>query len=175
MMIRKATLEDARAIGEVHLATWNTTYRGLVPGEFLDTFNVDEREETWKNRLGPNLQQIVYVAEDEGKIVGFASGGKNRGQDEHYTAEIYALYVLQSHQRHGLGRRLIAAVARELQQQGHQHMLIWVLSDNPIGRPFYERIGGVWIREKLINFGVNLMESAYGYNIEEYLAKFGGE
>jgi len=43
-MIRPATPEDARAIAEVHVASWRYAYRGLLPDDVLDRLSVEERE-----------------------------------------------------------------------------------------------------------------------------------
>lgn len=173
-IIRPAQLSDARAIGMVHLDTWRSTYTPLVPEGFLDQFNYTEREQTWRARLSnTQAQQHVFVAEIDGQIVGFASGGPSRTDDPPYTAEVYALYVLEAFQRRGIGVRLVAALAERFAAEGHAHMIIWVLSDNLIGRGFYEAIGGTWVREKIINFGADLLESAYGYNIADFLARYG--
>jgi hypothetical protein len=42
--IRRASQSDARAIAEVHVASWRETYRGIVPDAFLDALSVAERE-----------------------------------------------------------------------------------------------------------------------------------
>ncbi|MFQ3536304.1 MAG: GNAT family N-acetyltransferase [Aggregatilineales bacterium] len=174
VVIRPAQLKDAYGIGVVHLDTWRSTYTLLVPDGFLDQFNYSEREQTWRARLSnTQASQHVFVAEMEGRIVGFASGGSSRTDDQPYTAEVYALYVLEAFQRRGIGVQLVAALAERFAAEGHTHMIIWVLSENRNGRAFYEAIGGVWLREKIINFGANLPESAYGYAIADFLARYG--
>ena len=40
-MIRLATLEDARKIAEIQVASWQVAYRGILPDEFLDQMNVE--------------------------------------------------------------------------------------------------------------------------------------
>lgn len=176
VLIRPAQLSDARAIGMVHLDTWHSTYTPLVPEGFLDQFDYAERERTWQARLSnTEAQQYVFVAEVDGQIVGFASGGASRMEDGPYTAEVYALYVRDAFHRRGIGVRLVAALAERFAADGHTHMLIWVLSENRNARAFYEAIGGVWLREKTINFGANLLESAYGYVIADFLARYGAQ
>ncbi|PJF36095.1 MAG: GNAT family N-acetyltransferase [Candidatus Thermofonsia Clade 1 bacterium] len=173
-LIRPAKLADARNIGMVQLDTWRSTYTPLVPAGFLDQFDYKEREQVWRARLS-NAQapQHVFVAEVDAQIVAFASGGLARTEDAPYTAEVYALYVREAYQRRGIGVRLVAALAERFAAEGHTHMLIWVLSENRRARAFYEAIGGTWLREKLINFGTNLLESAYGYVISDFLARYG--
>lgn len=35
MKIRIATIEDAYAIAKVHVDSWKTTYKGIIPDHFL--------------------------------------------------------------------------------------------------------------------------------------------
>ena len=42
--IRTATPEDARAIAEVHVASWRAAYRGVLPDTYLDRLSVDENK-----------------------------------------------------------------------------------------------------------------------------------
>ena len=78
MTIRDAKPEDALAIAEVHIASWRTTYPGIMPQEHLDALSLTEYEQLWWGRLrfaGLN-QPLVSVAETSNKqIVGFVSGG----------------------------------------------------------------------------------------------------
>ncbi|UZM97600.1 hypothetical protein OL548_21075 [Lysinibacillus sp. MHQ-1] len=36
MKIRKAIVEDATGIGTVHVDSWRTTYKDIIPDEFLE-------------------------------------------------------------------------------------------------------------------------------------------
>lgn len=163
--IRPATVEDAPALAQVHVATWRTTYRGLVPDAYLDSLSVAERTERWRGRLsGADPGAFTLVAEDgDGRLVGFATGGPERENDSVYTGELYAIYLLQAAQRAGLGRRLVQAVAERLLAMGHTAMLVWVLATNP-SRGFYERLGGQYLRSTMINIGgVEVEDVAYGW------------
>jgi GNAT superfamily N-acetyltransferase len=85
--------------------------------------------------VGDLLSTFVCVAEDPcGQVVGFASGGPERGGRPLYTGELYATYTLQDHQRRGLGRRLKVALVRRLIQAGMASLLVWVLADNAARR-----------------------------------------
>ncbi|MGQ9598454.1 MAG: GNAT family N-acetyltransferase [Anaerolineae bacterium] len=164
IVIRLANTDDAPAIARVHIDTWHTTYRGLVPAEFLAQLSYERSEQKWRELLSnPDQTPFVHVAEKEGVIVGFASSGPEREQDPVYHGELYAIYVLDSHQRQGVGRNLVRATARQLWENSFSSMLVWVLAKNP-SRAFYERLGGRYLREKLITIGgVALPEVAYGW------------
>ena len=77
--IRDATAEDARAIGEVHVASWRWAYRGQLPDEVLNDLSVDDREALWTAWfLGCEARAALLVAEEEdGVVVGFANAGRN--------------------------------------------------------------------------------------------------
>ena len=51
LTIRAATRDDARAIAEVHVASWRAGYRGLVDDDFLAALSVDARLATWETLL----------------------------------------------------------------------------------------------------------------------------
>jgi GNAT superfamily N-acetyltransferase len=163
--IRAAHPSDAAAIAKVHVDSWRTTYRGIVPDDFLAALSYEQREGMWCDILSPpSRSSFVYVAEDPcGQIVGFASGGPARDADPDYTGELYAIYVLQDQQRHGLGRRLIATLVQQLIQAGMLSLLVWVLADNP-ARRFYETLGGQYVYDKQVSIGsAQLVEVAYGW------------
>ena len=109
-------------------------------------------------------RQVVFVAEDpRGRIVGFVSGGPERNDDTAYPGELYAIYLLESCQGQGLGRRLVGALVEWFLSRGWQSMLLWVLEDNP-SRGFYEALGGVRIKQETISIGgTELVEIAYGW------------
>ncbi|MEZ4741946.1 MAG: hypothetical protein R3B45_05785 [Bdellovibrionota bacterium] len=41
MLIRKARIEDAAEIANVHINSWREAYRGLLPESFLDFLRID--------------------------------------------------------------------------------------------------------------------------------------
>ncbi len=170
--IRAARPEDARAIAHVHVDTWRTTYRHMMPADFLAGLSYENRERMWTRVLGDPEANAIYVAEDaSGGVVGFAHGGREQSGDPVYTGELYAVYVLEAYQRKGLGRRLMASVADRLVRTGRSAMLLWVLADNLQGRRFYEGLGGQMVREQQIDIaGTKYDEVAYGWRDVSALA-----
>src|SRR5229473_2311177 len=125
-MIRAATLTDASAIARVHVASWRSTYEGLLPNEFLASLSEASYEERWKRVIGEGTSK-VYVAEDGADMVGFASGGRERAGEKGYEGEIYAIYVLDAAQRRGFGRELVRATVGGLRELRLADMIVWVL------------------------------------------------
>lgn len=168
--IRAVTLRDAAAIAAVHVASWRETYPGLMPDAMLSGLSVSDRTERWAHILVHALAHgdvSVFVAERDGDLVGFASGGGQREQDffaAGFTGEISAIYVLGNAQGRGVGRSLMAAVALALHDQGRQGGSLWVLRENQPARRFYEHLGGEVIGEREDpREAVTLFELAYGW------------
>jgi len=160
--IRTATPSDAAQIAFVHIDSWRTTYRNIVSEDFLDSLNVQTRTNYWHSVLTTKSEN-VFVAERDGKIVGFATGGYSRDKND-FDSELYAIYVLQQHQQQNIGSLLLTALAAYLQLCGHRSLYVWVLADNN-ATTFYERLGGELFDEKEIEIcGQRLSEIAYGWS-----------
>ncbi len=136
MIVRGATVADAPAIGEVHVASWRRAYRGLMPDALLDGLDPVERAAAWRKRIAGGV--TVLVAEIEGLVRGFAALGPIRDPDLLGTTELYALYLAPPVWRRGLGRTLLAAAVA-----GQGPVALWVLAENQRARRFYEATGFV--------------------------------
>ena len=161
-MIRRATIDDANAIGTVHMTTWRTAYVGLMPQHILDNLSIERSQERWRNRLIVG-HDLIFVAEADSTVVGFIHGGAERtGKYPPYTSEITCLYLLQAYQRRGLGRQLVATIAHDFAPQ-HSGLLLWMLQGNPAQR-FYEAIGGTVVAQQTTEiYGELLAEIGYGW------------
>ena len=141
--VREATPEDARAIAEVHVRSWQTAYRGELPDDYLDGLSVDERASGWTGRLAePPLGVETFVAEDGGRVIGFTGFGPTRDGDAPAgTGEVYTLYLLPGWVGRGVGRELFACANDRLRELGYPRATLWVLATNERSRRFYEQAG----------------------------------
>ena len=159
--IRAATQHDAIAISHVHVQSWRTTYAGIVPEEYLATLDEAERALQWRDWLTRDTR--VYIADLDGEIVGFISGGAIREPVQTYDAELYAIYLLEQAQRQGIGTALLKELAKWLLGKGFTSMIVWVLEKNP-SRHFYLRSSAQVVTTKEIQMGgVMLSEVSYGW------------
>lgn len=171
-LVRPAQPTDAPTIARIHVESWRTTYKGLMPDEVLANLSVERRENYWRDTITkPDAPEFVLVAETDGGVVGFASGGPERENHPIYKGELYAIYLLESDQGQGIGRALAAQVARRLVDQGFTTMLVWVLTGNPACH-FYMALGGQEVGRKPFSMNdVSLEEIAYGYDDIRALAE----
>ena len=93
--IRIAQQEDSVAIPAVHAISWRSSYRGILPDEYLNEEIESERHSVWKRRLEfPKTNQYVTVVKQESHIVGSACAFG--GEDELFGTMLDNLHVLQS-------------------------------------------------------------------------------
>jgi len=144
LKIRSGTINDIPAISKAYVESWRSTYRGLAPEVFVNGMTEAGAAAIFHESLAPNeYEYFLHVAEaEDGTIVGFADGGKERSHPEMGIGELYAVYLLQEFQRKGLGRMLWEASAKSLIASGMNTMVVWVLESNT-NHPFYLSIGGV--------------------------------
>ena len=137
MDVRRARLEDARAIARVHAETWREAYEHVFGAERLASVTVGARLGQWERILAAN-QSDVFVAAADG-IVGFVSTGDSRDADA--DAELFAIYVLPGIWGTGAGSALMRAGIDSLRDAGYRDAILYVLDDNPRAQRFYEREG----------------------------------
>ena len=143
MRIEAAALEDCRAVAEVHVASWQQAYAGVVPSEYLAGLSVAAREASWQEAARTGSPSVL-VARSEGKVIGFVAYGPSRDQDAPANcAEVWALYVLSSSWSAGVGRSLWLAALERLRLVSTSRVTLWVLSKNERGRRFYTAAGFV--------------------------------
>jgi GNAT superfamily N-acetyltransferase len=126
----------------VHVDSWRAAYVGLVPQPVLDGLSVERRRTFWAHRLDEPGEDRSFVAELDGRIVGFA--GTSVPTDPEYparTAELATIYLLPGAWHRGIGRRLMGRATDDLAQRGFSNVVLWVLAGNARGRGFYEALG----------------------------------
>jgi len=173
--IRLARPEDAAGIARVHVAAWQTTYRGLIADALIDEVTVEQREAMWSDILTAYTEtHPVLVAEDFGiGICGFGNAGPLRGEDVFgYSGEFKTLYLLPAYQRRGIGRMMLRGLAVMLRERGHDAALAWVLASNP-ACGFFEAMGGVLCAQRAEDEdkGDSPADLAYGWSDLAALAK----
>ena len=165
LMIRPATIGDVMPIAQVHVASWQETYPGLVPQDFLDKLDPLRRATMWTEVLSAGSRCVYVAADAEGHIVGFASGGENRTPEHPYAAELYTLYLLKAHHGKGAGKALFDAVVTHLKRDGHRSMLLWVMTGNKTEH-FYKALGGKEIVRKTFELaGAEVEEIGLGWDL----------
>lgn len=152
--VRPAGPEDADGVVRVQIRTWQTAYAGIMPGSVLAHLDDEwqRRTQVVRERLAAGSAPFsTLVAVDDGRVVGFATYGPYRRQEEDAgpgpldptVGEVLAIYVEQAYQGRGAGRALMDRAVAALRAQGLETVRLWVLEENAPARRFYERYGYV--------------------------------
>jgi len=141
--IREGEPKDAEAIAGIHVRSWQEAYRGQLTDEYLDGLTVQDRLELHRYALEqPPPEYRMWVAEDGGRILGFAVTGRSEDADaDERTGELYAIYLEPERVGTGLGRTLFEHAIGDLRERGYRTVTLWVLQTNERARRFYEVAG----------------------------------
>ena len=142
--IRAATIDDARAIAEVHIASWKAAYADILDLT-THSLDVDEREGAWHDRI-PRISDEgfrTWVAEVDGTIRGFAFTRPSEDDDLNplEVAELVALYLDPNYFGTGIGQPLLDKAVAGVRNQGFLQATLWVLEENARAQHFYRREG----------------------------------
>lgn len=138
--IRNATSEDAAAIASIHVKSWQSAYVDIFPAEYLAGLSIEARTKAWQQLLEDN-QNVTLVAEENGVVIAWASGGLSRDEDGNGSSELHAIYVLPTY----WGKQIGAALMRGIEAVLHfaPKTTLWVLRENHRAIRFYEKFGYV--------------------------------
>ncbi len=133
IFIRPAAPSDATRVAE--LANALSTHEGLAP-------DVYDARKVRNDMIADGRALDVLVAEDAGRIVGYASYQDHNDTDVGARGLWLAeLYVAEEARRRGVARRLMAALARIAAERDLVSIGWAVRTANRRARDFYEIIG----------------------------------
>jgi L-amino acid N-acyltransferase YncA len=148
LTVRRATLDDARAIAAVHIASWRAAYRGLLPDRVLDELSLEQRDGDWRGWLAEGGERhFTLVAERDRSLLAFCTlEMPTREADEaRNVAEIPALYAHPDAFGSGAGGALMDAATAAMREAGYREAILWMMQGNRRAAAFYERRG--WRRD----------------------------
>lgn len=132
--IRRMEKEDIPYVQQVAKVSWNDTYAGIIPLHIQEKFIQNAySEESLLTRLE---QSNFWVAEVEGKVVGFANFSSLHENGE---VELGAIYLLPHFQGKGIGSALLQQGLNEI--AGIKRLVLNVEKDNLKGLHFYKKKG----------------------------------
>ena len=141
IQVRPATLRDAKAIAEIHVAAWQDAYKELLPKATLDALSVQKRQAFWREAIDLCEPQVI-VAHVEGEVMGFAGFDRSRDKGTPATTgEVWAMYVKPIHWDKGVGLALWDATRDGLQEEGCTKATLWVYLRNERALRFFELAG----------------------------------
>ncbi|MEZ4770171.1 MAG: GNAT family N-acetyltransferase [Caldilineales bacterium] len=171
VIVRHAHIDDCPALARVLISATHGAFHGRVPEKCLTWITPEESAANWaRNFTSPQSLEpgnFLFVAETDGEVIGLAMLGGITPDDGYeppiagrYAHELRVLQVAPAWQRQGVGRRLVARVAAQVDEANAARLLVRVLVDNP-NLAFYERLGAVELGKRPYDWE--------GYQTEELL------
>jgi GNAT superfamily N-acetyltransferase len=139
--VRPATLRDAKAIAQVHVASAQAAYQGLMPDAHLKALSVEKRQAFWREAIDLCEPQVL-VATEADQVVGFVGFDRSRDKGTPATTgEIWALYARPDLWDTGLGAALWEAARDGLLEEGCTKATLWSLWRNERALSFFDEAG----------------------------------
>jgi GntR family transcriptional regulator len=141
-LIRPAVLADARAIAEVHIASFRSIYAGILPVAALADLDVARRAAIWSSRLSGGDGDLL-VAASGAALLGFIWIGPTTDSDDDSAVigQVRSIHVAPDQTGQGIGQVLLASGRRSLRRAGFTTATLWVVSENERARKVYVRDG----------------------------------
>lgn len=147
--VRRAVEADADRIGEITVAGWRHTYRGIVADDRLDALDPAVFAEARRQAMAARAPTALFVAEDaeDGTgLRGYCTVGPLRvpdvsGDTSLPSAELHSLYLDSPVIGTGAGTALHDAGVAHLAACGLRRAVLWVYTANTRAQAFYARHG----------------------------------
>ncbi|WP_010093867.1 GNAT family N-acetyltransferase [Ornithinibacillus scapharcae] len=173
MQIRRAEISDAPGIAIVHVDSWRTTYKGIIPDEFLNNLSYEQRTELWKDNIAREDNYVLIAENNEGQIIGFADAWKRESNIVEKSGDLTSIYLLEEYQGQGIGKLLLRELFFHFKQLDYEKVFVEVLEENKT-RYFYEYYGANLVKTIPIKIGGKILnELIYEWNnVDEVVDKF---
>lgn len=172
IIYRKTKLEDAEQHVKLGLLVWRDAYKHIFPEEvFIEKENkAEDKIKNFEKSIQNDNMSLSYVAEIEGKIVGFVFG-RMISHYEHFGergyADLEAIYIHPDYQGLGMGNKFKQIFVDWAKSNGATKFVIGVLKDNHNARKVYEKWGGKLdeYTQPFVKLGVGYDEVFYTYDL----------
>jgi ribosomal protein S18 acetylase RimI-like enzyme len=143
---RRLTASDVEDLRTLLRLCWLDTYTSLLPESVIQTaINTWQSKESLLGGL-QNPRTFYSGWFEDGKLVGMVSAGKTSEN----TIKVYQLYVLPSHQRRGIGSKLMNSA---IEYFGAKKVVLEVEEGNRKGISFYGKFGFTYPGKTVVKVG----------------------
>ena len=140
MKIVKGLPKDARALKNIHVSAYKTSYRGFMPDDYLNSLAVTEDV---VERTKAYIEKTeCYMVEENGEKIAFVYLDYPKEKKEVF--EIMAIYVHPIWHHKGVGRLIVNELSQIKKKEGFEKIIAWTMKNGPsVG--FYEKMGFVQV------------------------------
>lgn len=154
--IRKAQINDARALSEMAEATFRATFGAMNTAEHMELHCRTSYGEQIQAAEISDPGMVTLVSEDEDKLIGYAQLRWGKAPDcvsAKYPVEIQRLYVVEDWHGKGAAQQLMKACIDQIEQHGSGALWLGVWERNPRAISFYKKLGFVEVGDHTFPLG----------------------
>ncbi len=132
--IRIATTADGEALASI--------YKPYVEATAITFEVIPPDGEEFARRIAKTMENYPYlVAEEEGKVIGYAYASRYRERAAFAWDAELSVYIAEGHHGKGLGTHFYRSLEAILQKQGVVCLYASVTADNPASVTFHQHLG----------------------------------
>ena len=136
---------DLLTIAHLRREVWKNIYRGILPDDSIDRFDIPYHLEKDAAKLqDPTFR--IFLLRLEGQPVGYLF---YQIRKDHIL--LHSLNIIRSAQRQGIGRAALTHVAEECRTRQLDHFRLQCNPWNQNAMDFYQAMGGVIVKKDLNN------------------------
>ncbi|MEK6757061.1 MAG: GNAT family N-acetyltransferase [Bacteroidota bacterium] len=167
-LVRRWTLKDLPVVQDVLWKTWLESYKPFIPEADLKSYFSEHYDLDALTTLFQNPMAHGFVAEVDGRVVGFMRTAHEPEENRYYVSSIY---VLPDFQNRGLGRDLMKRAAEEAKSFKLDRVWIGVMVQNRQAVEWYEKMGYKVVRTEPFTMGASTVDHYIGYVLLESLER----
>lgn len=164
--IERASISNSEIMSEIHYYSWKSTYKGMIPDEYLMNLKPTHWVSMLKNGFSEN-NLVGWVAYLDEMPIGCACVGNSRYAGYENDLELISIYTLPEYFGIGVGKLLMDEVKKYANENGYLTIGLWVLDKNISATIFYEKMGFFFNNDtmKIKIGGSELTEYRYVFDI----------
>ena len=141
IQVRQATSDDAYSIAKVHVLSWLSAYKEIVPKDYLENLSIEEKSKKLKNYIENSQKVTFYIAVMNQNVIGFLAMREEFYEDEIAHVEIEGIYFLEEYWGNGYGKELLNYAFSSIVARQIPIVTLWVLEENQRARNFFSNCG----------------------------------
>lgn len=139
IVIRKATLEDLKAVQDLNYKLFDFEYENFDSSLNMKWTFSEEGEKYFRKVIENGT---VWVAVDNDKIIGYLAGiRKSYDSINANSAELDNFYIEEKYRRLGIGKRLVNEYKKYCKNEGIDTVYVTANAKNKNARSFYQASG----------------------------------
>lgn len=160
--IVKATPEDSLLISGIKITTWKKAYQKILPVEYLDSLNIEERAQKYHSELFYSHTVFSFLIKFNGSYIGVIKLEMNES-----SATLRDIYILPDYWGMGFGTKAFLFIISIAKENHYGELNAWILEKNIRCIKLAKMIGFVSTVEFSLHHRTGIKMKKYTYTIDQ--------